>query len=135
MLYESPILKRSPEMKPLMLSLGFIFLSLSVYAQFGLGRDAVFEHLTPRWKNFHPKKPYVLITGQESGLMIQVPEESVSLFDQNLSWVILPNGKKKKLKFEPMGEGLEGFWRASFKLDKGTRPVAGIYKYSIVVKM
>ncbi|MBK1832383.1 hypothetical protein JIN77_16715 [Verrucomicrobiaceae bacterium R5-34] len=94
------------------------------------GRSSEFNHLDTRWKKVGTRS--VFLTGENGGLMLQLPKESKISFPKNGSTVITPNGVRINLEYSKLGgEKLPGYWRAKF-----SQPhimIKGVYNYTITV--
>jgi hypothetical protein len=110
----------------ILLSLLFLCYSGSSYSH-----TIIYEHLGKRWR-FFEENNYVMITGERTGLLLQLPSEKTEDMPFEKSTVVMPDGKEKPLKFKIIDD-LPGFWQCTFTEDHNLPP-KGLYKYTIKLK-
>jgi hypothetical protein len=108
--------------------------TLQMFAQ-TLGRASFFEHVGDRSKSIEQGTYHILITGRETGLMLQCPKKVRISFPKNKSTVLTPNGQQINLTFKNYGVGdkLQGYWVAEFAVKHVM--MKGLYQYDVVISI
>lgn len=96
-----------------------------------LGRASVFEHVGDRTKRVDRAGHHILLTGRETGLMLQCPEKPQISFPKGKSFVQAPNGQRIGLTFKKGNDKLPGYWLGEFAVEHAM--IEGFYEYVVVI--